>query len=44
MKITREVREYAEAHGLEVEEALREGMADRAEEFAALGGEIYRKA
>jgi phosphomethylpyrimidine synthase len=40
MRITQEVREYAEKHGLEVEEALEMGMAEKSQEFRAGGGQI----
>ena len=41
MKITEDVREYAEKLGLEADEALKKGMADKAREFAEKGAEIY---
>jgi phosphomethylpyrimidine synthase len=41
MKITEEVREYAEKLGLEEDEALKKGMAEKAKEFAEKGAEIY---
>jgi phosphomethylpyrimidine synthase len=41
MKITRDVREYAAAHGLEDGEALDAGLREKAAEFAAQGGHIY---
>ena len=41
MKITEEVREYAEKLGLEEQAALEKGMADKAKEFAEKGAEIY---
>lgn len=44
MKITQDVREYAASHGLKEEDALDAGMKEKAEEFAAAGGEIYSKA
>ncbi len=45
MKITQDVREYAQQKGLEnVEQALEQGMSDKAKEFAESGAEIYRKA
>src|SRR5512141_860397 len=43
MKITQDVREYAASQGLKEEEALTRGMEEKAEEFVAAGGEIYRK-
>ena len=44
MKITQDVREYAEKQGVSDEEALEKGMQEKAEEFVKQGGEIYRKA
>jgi phosphomethylpyrimidine synthase len=41
MKITQDVREYAEKHGVEAEKALAVGMAEKAAEFKASGAEIY---
>ncbi|GIU82224.1 MAG: phosphomethylpyrimidine synthase [Pyrinomonadaceae bacterium] len=43
MKITQEVREYAMQKGISEEEALLKGMQEKAEEFVATGGEIYRE-
>ncbi len=44
MKITQDVRQYAEQHGLpSAQEALDQGLADMAREFRAQGAEIYRK-
>ncbi len=37
MKITQDVREYAKAHGYDAEEALKKGMAEKAEAFKASG-------
>jgi len=42
MKITADVRAYAESKGLEAKEALEEGMAEKSREFTGSGGEIYR--
>jgi phosphomethylpyrimidine synthase len=42
MKITQDVRDYAAEQGLDDETALGAGMAEKAREFAAGGGEIYR--
>jgi phosphomethylpyrimidine synthase len=42
MKITQDVREYAAQKELDEEAALTAGMKEKAEEFAAAGGEIYR--
>ncbi len=43
MKITEDVRAYAEEVGVEGEEALEEGMREKSAEFRAQGGEIYSK-
>jgi phosphomethylpyrimidine synthase len=43
MKITQDVREYAEKQGVSEQEALAKGMQDKAEEFVQSGAEIYRK-
>jgi phosphomethylpyrimidine synthase len=44
MRITQEVRDYAEAHRLDdVEAALAEGMREKAVEFLKEGAEIYRE-
>jgi phosphomethylpyrimidine synthase len=40
MKITQDVRDYAQARGLDVHEALTAGMADKAAEFTSGGGRI----
>lgn len=42
MKITQDVREYAEAHGLDSETALSSGMEEKAREFRESGGRIYQ--
>jgi len=44
MKITQDVRDYAQTHGLKENEALTAGMEKKAEEFVKSGAEIYRKA
>ena len=44
MKITQDVREYAEKQGVTADAALARGMKEKAIEFVATGGEIYRKA
>jgi len=41
MKITEDVREYAEKIGIEEDEAIKQGMAEKAREFAEMGAEIY---
>ncbi len=42
MKITQEVRDYARAHGLDTQEALQQGMAEKASEFRESGHDVYR--
>jgi phosphomethylpyrimidine synthase len=44
MKITQDVREFAAQQGLAEGEALARGMEEKAKEFVAQGGEIYRRA
>ena len=44
MKITQDVREYAQKHGLSGQEALKKGMEQKAVEFVKKGAEIYTKA
>jgi phosphomethylpyrimidine synthase len=44
MKITQDVREFAAKQGLAEDEALERGMEEKAKEFVAQGGEIYRRA
>ncbi|MDY6942088.1 MAG: phosphomethylpyrimidine synthase ThiC [Pseudomonadota bacterium] len=45
MKITQDVREYAARQGIDnVEQAVEQGMAEKADEFRRSGGELYRKA
>ena len=41
MRISQDVREYAAAHGLDDEEAVAAGLADKAEEFHRRGGSLY---
>jgi phosphomethylpyrimidine synthase len=41
MRISQDVREYAAAHGLNEEEAVTAGLADKAEEFHRRGGSLY---
>jgi phosphomethylpyrimidine synthase len=44
MKITQEVRDFARSRGLEdAEEALAEGLAEKASEFREAGSEVYRE-
>lgn len=41
MKITQEVRDYAEANGLNAGAILEEGMKAKSEEFKKVGGDLY---
>ncbi|MEP0548112.1 MAG: phosphomethylpyrimidine synthase ThiC [Rhodothermales bacterium] len=43
MKITQDVRDYAEEHGVDVEAAIPEGMRAKAEQFRDGGGELYQE-
>ena len=44
MKITQDVREYADKLGVSGEDALRRGMQEKAVEFVKKGAQIYHKA
>ena len=44
MKITEDVRKYAAEQGIAESKALAKGMAEKSEEFAEAGAEIYSKA
>jgi phosphomethylpyrimidine synthase len=44
MKITQDVRDYAEKHGVSGEDALKKGMQEKAVEFVKKGAAIYHKA
>ncbi len=44
MKITQDVRDYAEGIGMGVEAALIAGMEEKAKEFKAKGSEVYHQA
>jgi phosphomethylpyrimidine synthase len=44
MKITQDVRDYADTLGVSEEEALKKGMEVKAVEFVKGGAEVYRKA
>ena len=44
MKITQDVREYAQTLGVEVETALDKGMEEKSREFREAGSRIYQKA
>ncbi len=41
MKITEDVRRYAEEHGMDENEALVRGMQEKSEEFRRAGAEVY---
>ncbi len=43
MKITQDVREYAEKHGIDTSQAVEAGMEEKAKEFRETGAEVYRK-
>jgi phosphomethylpyrimidine synthase len=43
MKITQDVREYAEKQGISEIDALKKGMEVKAVEFVKSGAEIYQK-
>ena len=43
MKITQDVRDYAEQLGVTPEEAIKEGMQNKSEEFKQGGARIYQK-
>jgi phosphomethylpyrimidine synthase len=44
MKITQDVRDYAATHGVTADEALAQGMREKADEFRRTGGDIYQPA
>jgi phosphomethylpyrimidine synthase len=41
MRISADVRAYAQEHGLSTVEAIEAGMAEKSEEFTAAGGNVY---
>ncbi|MGB8995208.1 MAG: phosphomethylpyrimidine synthase, partial [Pseudonocardiaceae bacterium] len=41
MRISADVRAYAEEHGLSTVEAIEVGMQEKSEEFTAAGGKVY---
>ena len=43
MKISQDVREYAAEQGLNEQEALAQGMQEKAIEFVKKGSEVYHK-
>ncbi len=44
MKISQDVRDFAASHHLSEQQALEEGMKEKAVEFVKQGAEIYHKA
>jgi phosphomethylpyrimidine synthase len=44
MKITQDVRDYAQKVGVDEQQALAKGMEEKAVEFVKAGAEIYRRA
>jgi phosphomethylpyrimidine synthase len=44
MKITQDVRDYAQQQGVSAQDALARGMEQKAAEFVRQGAEIYHKA
>jgi phosphomethylpyrimidine synthase len=42
MRITQDIREYAESKGMELDEALYDGLEEKAKEFRETGSRIYR--
>jgi phosphomethylpyrimidine synthase len=43
MKISQDVREYAAKEGIKEQDALAQGMAEKADEFKDKGAQLYRK-
>ena len=43
MKITQDVRDYARSHGMAEEQALQQGLQEKAVEFKRQGAEIYKE-
>jgi phosphomethylpyrimidine synthase len=44
MKISHDLRRYADEHGVDAVAALDLGLQEKAAEFVATGGEVYRAA
>jgi phosphomethylpyrimidine synthase len=42
MKITQDIREYADKQGLTLEEAAKKGMKEKAREFKKKGSSLYQ--
>ena len=43
MKITQDVRDYAESQGIDTKQALEKGLRQKAREFVDSGSEVYKK-
>jgi phosphomethylpyrimidine synthase len=43
MKITEDVRKYAQEHGLSEDQAVQAGMEQKASDFSEAGAELYAK-
>ena len=41
MRITQDIRDYAEEHGLDTQEAIEAGMKEKADTFKSAGNSIY---
>ena len=41
MRITQDLRRYADERGISLEQAAQTGMAEKAEEFVDAGGRVY---
>jgi phosphomethylpyrimidine synthase len=41
MRITQDIRDYAELHGVAEDQAVRLGMEEQAKKFRELGGRIH---
>jgi phosphomethylpyrimidine synthase len=44
LRITEDVRRYAVEHGMTEEEAIKQGLEQKATEFVEKGSEVYAKA
>ena len=44
MKISQDVRDYASSQGISEDEALAQGLHEKAAEFVESGAQVYRKA
>jgi phosphomethylpyrimidine synthase len=41
MRITQDIRDFAEQKNMEVEQAIEEGLAEKAREFRDTGGSVF---